>query len=129
MRPPFPPESTVCQWAPPSVDLYMPLFDEYATAAYRVEAVDGSCTTSVTHPVSTGAHVAPLLLDLSSPRQFAAKFLVVAANTVEAVGEPAVAASTRIFDIDTLPKTCAPSWVQVIPPSVDRRTPQPKYES
>ena len=59
----------------------MPLFDEYATAAYRVEAVDGSCTTSVTHPVSTGAHVAPLLLDLSSPRQFAAKFLVVALHT------------------------------------------------
>src|SRR2546426_3932176 len=75
MRPPFPPESTICQWAPPSVDLYMPLFDEYATAAYRVEAVDGSCTTSVTHPVRTGAHVAPLLPDLSSPRQFAAKFL------------------------------------------------------
>src|SRR3989442_13489354 len=129
MRPPFPPESTICQWAPPSVDLYMPLFDEYATAAYRVEAVDGSCTTSVTHPVRTGAHVAPLLPDLSSPRQFAAKFLVVAANTLEAVGEPAVRAPTRILDIDTVPKNCVPSWVQVIPPSGEPRTPQPKYES
>src|SRR5438445_12928740 len=102
MRPPFPPESTVCQWAPPSVDLYMPLFDEYATAAYSDEAVDGSCTTSVTHPVSTGAHVAPLMPDLSSPRQVAAKFPGVAANAVAAVGEPAVAAAPRLRDLETM---------------------------
>src|SRR5690242_2916966 len=124
MRPTFkrgnPPESS-CQLIPPSVDLYPP---SPATAAYRVARLEGSCTTSVTLPVSSGTdvHVSPLLVDRNSPK-------LVPAKTVELVGEPAVAASTRIFDMVAPPagvaKMVAPSWRHVAPASVDRSTPQP----
>src|SRR2546430_3224566 len=124
MRPTFKlgiPRESSSNPPPPLVVLYPP---SPATAAYSVERLEGSCTTSVTLPVSTGtvAHVSPLLVDRNSPK-------LVAAKTVELVAEPAVAASTRIFDMVAPPsgvaKMFAPSWRHVAPASVDRSTPQP----
>jgi hypothetical protein len=69
-------------------------------------------------PDSTSVHVPPLLVERYNPPD-------VAARTVVAVVDPAVAASTITLLMDEVPIVLAPVCVHVAPPFAETSTPHP----